>query len=250
MSADLFKLTGKKIIVTGASSGIGYETCILISQLGGSFIGIARRKDELEKLLEASGNTESSIIAADLTKEEDILEIVKTVPNIDGVVHSAGITQPSPLKFYKKELIDKIREVNYDSILLLLSNLVKHKKVNKNSSVVLVSSISGLYGMKGNGIYAGTKGAMIAIAKVWANELAVSGIRVNVVAPGMVRTDITLKAIEILSSETIAEDEKKYPLGYGDPIDVAAPITFLLSSASKWITGEVLIIDGGRTMTV
>src|SRR3954449_12022604 len=102
MSLDLFKLTGKKILVTGASSGIGYETCMLISKLGGSFIGIARRKDELEKLLDASGSSDNSIIAADLIREEDILEIVKTIPNIDGIVHSAGITQPSPLKFYKK----------------------------------------------------------------------------------------------------------------------------------------------------
>ncbi len=250
MSEDLFKLTGKKFLVTGASSGIGYESCLLISKLGGSFIGIARREDELKKLLEVADNKENSVIAADLSKESEIGKIVSSIPNIDGIVHSAGITAPSPLKFYKKELIDRMREVNYDSILLLLSNIVKQKKINKKASIVLVSSISGIYGMKGNGIYAGTKGALIAITKVWANELAVSGIRVNAVAPGMVRTDITMKAIEILSAETIADDEKKYPLGYGDPIDVAAPITFLLSQASKWITGEVLIIDGGRTMTV
>lgn len=250
MSADLFTLNGKRILVTGASSGIGYATCLLINSLGGNFIGVSRRQDKLKELLSASENDANSIISADITKDGDIEQIIKTVSNLDGIVHSAGIAVRLPLKFYKKEVLDQTRAVNYDSIVLLVNGLLKQKKLNKRSSIVLVSSIAGLFGSKGNGIYAGTKGALIAIAKVWASELASSGIRVNAVAPGMVKTDIAMAAVETLSAETIAEDEKKYPLGYGNPIDVAAPIAFLLSEASKWITGEVLITDGGRTMNV
>ena len=104
--------------------------------------------------------------------------------------------------------------------------------------------------MKGNGIYAASKGALIAISKVWASEFSSNRIRVNCVSPGMVKTEITNKSIDDLSLEVIQQDEKKYPLGYGEAIQVANPIIFLLSEASSWITGQNLILDGGRTSTI
>ena len=244
-----FDLSGKKILVTGASSGIGYETCLAISRQGGSFIAIARRVELLEKLIKESGN-ENSFILADLSQTEDIQKIVDLMPNIDGIVHSAGIVTLAPVKFYSKELMNSIRETNFDSIALLINLITKKKKINKDSSIVLVASIAGLFGMKGNGIYAASKGALIAISKVWASEFSSNRIRVNCVSPGMVKTEITNKSIEDLSLEVIQQDEKKYPLGYGEAIQVANPIIFLLSEASSWITGQNLILDGGRTSTI
>lgn len=244
-----FDLSGKKILVTGASSGIGYETCLAISRQGGTFIAIARRVELLEKLIEESGN-ENSFILADLSQAEDIQKIVELMPNIDGIVHSAGIVTLAPVKFYSKELMNSIRETNFDSIALLINLITKKKKINKGSSIVLVASIAGLFGMKGNGIYAASKGALIAISKVWASEFSGNRIRVNCVSPGMVKTEITNKSIEDLSLEVIQQDEKKYPLGYGEAIQVANPIIFLLSEASSWITGQNLILDGGRTSTI
>lgn len=244
-----FNLSGKKILVTGASSGIGYETCLAISRQGGTFIAIARRVELLEKLIKESGN-ENSFILADLSQTEDIQKIVDLMPNIDGIVHSAGIVTLAPVKFYSKELMNSIRETNFDSIALLINLITKKKKINKDSSIVLVASIAGLFGMKGNGIYAASKGALIAISKVWASEFSSNRIRVNCVSPGMVKTEITNKSIEDLSLEVIQQDEKKYPLGYGEAIQVANPIIFLLSEASSWITGQNLILDGGRTSTI
>lgn len=244
-----FDLSGKKILVTGASSGIGYETCLAISRQGGTFIAIARRVELLEKLIEESGN-ENSFILADLSQTEDIQKIVELMPNIDGIVHSAGIVTLAPVKFYSKELMNSIRETNFDSIALLINLITKKKKINKDSSIVLVASIAGLFGMKGNGIYAASKGALIAISKVWASEFSSNRIRVNCVSPGMVKTEITNKSIDDLSLEVIQQDEKKYPLGYGEAIQVANPIIFLLSEASSWITGQNLILDGGRTSTI
>jgi NAD(P)-dependent dehydrogenase (short-subunit alcohol dehydrogenase family) len=244
-----FDLSGKIFLVTGASSGIGYETCKAISKQGGKFIAVARRKDLLEKLIEDSG-IDNSYILADLSKIEDIQKIIELIPNVDGVVHSAGIVSLAPAKFYTKEFMDSIRETNFDSITFLINLIVKKKKINKGSSIVLVASIAGLFGMKGNGIYAASKGALIAISKVWANEFSNNGIRVNCVSPGMVRTEITNKSIEDLSLEVIQQDEKKYPLGYGEAIQVANPIIFLLSEASSWITGQNLVLDGGRTSTI
>ncbi len=244
-----FDLSGKKILVTGASSGIGYETCLAISRQGGTFIAVARRVELLEKLIKESGN-ENSFILADLSQTEDIQKIVDLMPNIDGIVHSAGIVTLAPVKFYSKELMNSIRETNFDSIALLINLITKKKKINKDSSIVLVASIAGLFGMKGNGIYAASKGALIAISKVWASEFSSNRIRVNCVSPGMVKTEITNKSIEDLSLEVIQQDEKKYPLGYGEAIQVANPIIFLLSEASSWITGQNLILDGGRTSTI
>nr|WP_315252791.1 SDR family oxidoreductase [uncultured Flavobacterium sp.] len=244
-----FDLSEKKILVTGASSGIGYETCLAIAKQGGTFIAIARRQDFLEKLIEECGS-KNSFIVADLSKMEDIKAIVESTENIDGIVHAAGIVFLAPVKFYSEELMNEMRSINFDSIVYLVNLIFKKKKINKGSSIVLVSSIAGLFGMKGNGIYAASKGALIAISKVWASEFATSKTRVNCVSPGMVKTEITSKSIEDLSLEVIQLDEKKYPLGYGDPIQVANPIVFLLSEASSWITGQNIILDGGRTSTI
>jgi NAD(P)-dependent dehydrogenase (short-subunit alcohol dehydrogenase family) len=244
-----FDLSGKIFLVTGASSGIGFETCLAISRQGGRFIAIARRKNLLKKLIEQSG-VDNSYILADLTQIDDIKKIIEIIPNVDGVVHSAGIVSLAPAKFYTKEFMNAIRETNFDSITLLINLIVKKKKINKGSSIVLVASIAGLFGMKGNGIYAASKGALIAISKVWSNEFSSNRIRVNCVSPGMVKTEITNKSIEVLSVEIIQQDEKKYPLGYGEAVQVANPIIFLLSEASSWITGQNLILDGGRTSTI
>jgi NAD(P)-dependent dehydrogenase (short-subunit alcohol dehydrogenase family) len=179
-----------------------------------------------------------------------IKAIVESIENIDGIVHAAGIVSLAPVKFYSEELMNEMRSINFDSIVYLVNLIFKKKKINKGSSIVLISSIAGLYGMKGNGIYAASKGALIAISKVWASEFATSKTRVNCVSPGMVKTEITAKSIENLSLEVIQEDEKKYPLGYGDSVQVANPIVFLLSEASSWITGQNIILDGGRTSTI
>jgi NAD(P)-dependent dehydrogenase (short-subunit alcohol dehydrogenase family) len=244
-----FDLSGKKILVTGASSGIGYETCLAINRQGGTFIAIARREDFLKKLVMKCGS-ENSFIAADLSNMNDIVFIVDNIENIDGIVHSAGIVSLAPVKFYSEQLMNEMRAINFDSIVYLINLIFKKKKINKASSIVLVSSIAGLFGMKGNGIYAASKGALIAISKVWASEFATNKTRVNCVSPGMVKTEITQRSIDDLSLEVIQQDEKKYPLGYGDPIQVANPIVFLLSEASSWITGQNIILDGGRTSTI
>ncbi len=245
-----FSLEGKKILVTGASSGIGYETCRRINLQGGTFIATARREKNLEKLLLECNNSNHSAIRADIADDKEIDQLVNNLNGIDGIVHSAGIVSLAPVKYYNDDLLNSMRSVNYDSIVKIVNLLSKRNKLNRNGSIVLISSISALFGMNGNGIYAGTKGALISIAKVWANELSRLRIRVNCVSPGMVKTDITNRSIDDLSLEVVQNDQKKYPLGYGEPEQVANPIIFLLSDASSWITGQNLILDGGRTACI
>jgi len=245
-----FSLENKIILVSGATSGIGLELCRQIVANGGNFIGLGRNTSVLQSYIDENSLVQSKAVVADLTNEESILASLEIVEKIDGYVHSAGIVQNNPIQFFNKELYDQIRTVNLDSSLIILSQLLKKKKFNKPASVVFVSSISGMYGMKGNGIYGITKSSLNIMAKTYANELAGKKIRVNAVAPGMVNTQITLDANDFLSEEVINEDKKKYPLGYGEPEDVALPIVFLISDASKWITGQVMILDGGRTAII
>jgi NAD(P)-dependent dehydrogenase (short-subunit alcohol dehydrogenase family) len=245
-----FSLENKIILVSGATSGIGLELCKQIVANGGNFIGLGRNTSVLQQYIDENNLNKSKAVVADLTNEESILASLENVEKIDGYVHSAGIVQNNPIQFFNKELYDQIRTVNLDSSLIILSQLLKKKKFNKPASVVFVSSISGMYGMKGNGIYGITKSSLNIMAKTYANELAGKKIRVNAVAPGMVNTQITLDANDFLSEEVINEDKKKYPLGYGEPEDVALPIVFLLSDASKWITGQVMVLDGGRTAII
>ncbi len=249
MSANRFDLNNKLFLVTGASSGIGYETCKTICKMNGRVIAVARRGELLEKLVSELGPG-NSFFAADIINSEELTNLVAHIEPIDGLVHAAGIVKLAPLKFYNEALMDEIRKVGYDSIVHLMNMLVKNKKLNKESSVVMVSSIGGMFGSKANGIYAGVKGALLAISRVWANELAANRIRVNCVAPGMVRTAIADTFADQVSDEAVSVDEKKYPLGYGEPQDVAYPIAFLLSDGAKWITGSTLVIDGGRTVTI
>lgn len=245
--SNSFNLSSKTILVSGATSGIGLELCKQIYYSGGNFIGFGRSISVLSSFIEENEIKESCALKFDLEDLSEIKYFISNISKIDGFVHSAGIVQNNPIQFLNFKLYESIRKVNLDSALILVHELLSQKKFNKPSSIVFLSSISGLLGMKGNTLYGITKASLNLMTKTFSNELASKGIRVNSVAPGMVNTKITQDAVEFLSEEVINLDKKKYPLGYGEPQDVALPVVFLLSEASKWITGQVITVDGGRT---
>jgi NAD(P)-dependent dehydrogenase (short-subunit alcohol dehydrogenase family) len=248
MKDNNFSLNGKTILVTGATSGIGFEVCKQIATAGGHFIGIGRNIEKLQNYIDDNKLKQSKAVKFDLVDLENIhLLVAGLTIKIDGFVHSAGIAQISPMHFFNYSDYENIRKINLDCVLVLFSELLKKKKINKQSSVVFISSISAIRGTKGNGLYAITKSALDTISKVYANELSSKYIRVNTIQPGMVQTDMALEAENILSKEIMDADRSKYPLGYGEAQDIALPVIFLLSSASKWITGQSIVIDGGRT---
>ena len=248
MKDHSFSLIDKTILVTGATSGIGLEICKQIAIAGGTFIGIGRNIEKLQKYINDSQLINCHAIVFDLINVDKIhLLVSKLNIKLDGLVHSAGIAYVSPMHFFNYNDYENIRKINLDCVLVLFSELLKKKKINKQSSVVFISSISSIRGAKGNGLYAITKSALDTISKVYANELSSKYIRVNTLQPGMVETDMALQAETILSKEAIELDRSKYPLGYGETKDIALPVIFLLSSASKWITGQSIVVDGGRT---
>jgi len=249
---NLIDLTGKTIIVTGASSGIGRETAILLSKLGAKLIIIARNKEKLRDTinrLDGKGHTD---IAFDLTSFSEYNHLFRRVFEngscVSGFVHSAGFSKTVPLRNMSLNDLDEMMKVNYYSFMLLAKEFVKKKNVHPDgASFVAISSISGDFSVKGKSIYSATKSSLNISVKALAREYAKWNIRFNAVSPGWVKTELTDRATRILTSNRLKNLIENYPLGPGYPIDVAKAVAFLLSDAARWITGITLTIDGGAT---
>ncbi|MFB9845307.1 SDR family NAD(P)-dependent oxidoreductase [Mucilaginibacter ginsenosidivorans] len=245
----MLDLQGKKILVTGASSGIGKDIAILLSKLGARVIITGRDRERLNQTSALLGDKEMHLaIIADMDAEADIKALVEKIEKLNGAVFCAGIIEYSPVKFLSKEKINKVLSVNFVSQALLTQALLKEKKIERQSSLVYISSVSSKLGVAGTAAYAASKAALSAFAKVLATELAGQKIRVNSLSPGIVKTPMTEGADSAIAGDDMKEDEKKYPLGYGNTIDVANYVAFLLSDNSSWITGSDLVMDGGFTL--
>ncbi|MBO7635475.1 MAG: SDR family oxidoreductase [Paludibacteraceae bacterium] len=247
-SYNPFSLQGKTILVTGASSGIGQETAIQCSKMGAKVIITARNEERLKETLLMMSGDGNKIVVSDLTNQTDLDNLITNVDTLNGLVLCAGKPKTLPFQFCTRENFDDVFNINFYAPVELLRLLVKKKKLVKESSVVFVSSIGGVraYGAS-NAIYGASKSAIDSVMKTSARELAAKKIRVNSVNPGMVETKLI--HVGVISEEQLENDKKTYPLQrYGNPIDIALGIVYLLSDASSWVTGHPLVIDGGKTI--
>ncbi|MFT6502831.1 MAG: NAD(P)-dependent dehydrogenase (short-subunit alcohol dehydrogenase family) [Crocinitomicaceae bacterium] len=240
-----FHLHGKTILITGASSGIGKQIAISVSEMGAKVIATGRDQQRLEETVSSLKGEGHQAVSTDLLLEEQRLSMVKNLPVLNGVVHCAGVVKPYPIQFLNQKKIDETLNINYEIPVLLMSAITAKKKLEKNASIVFLSSISGQHPHKGGAMYAGSKAALEAFSKVLALELYSKGIRSNCISPGMVKTAMYYEAEEGMSKESMDEHVAQYPLGIGCPTDVANTATFLLSDASRWITGINITLDGG-----
>lgn len=208
-----------------------------------------RNEDKLKGALAAMEGTGHSYTVADITNLEQSAALVAGLDKINGVVHSAGIMKLSPLKFITNDFLEEFLEINLKSPIRITRDLVKKKKLANGGSIVFITSISGgVVGSVANSVYSATKAGITGFSKAIALDLGGARIRSNCIAPGMIKTEVVEAFAELVSAESIAEDKLKYPLGdYGMPEDVANGCIFLLSDASKYITGTTLVIDGGLT---
>lgn len=243
-----FSLEGKTILVTGASSGIGQETAIQCSKMGAKVIVTARNEERLKETLSQLEGEGHQMMLAELTNHGDVERLVGEVAALQGLVLCAGKGMTSPFPFSTRDKYDEIFDVNFFAPVELLRLLVKKKKLEKESSVVFVSSVGGNLSFNiGNCVYGASKAALNSTMKFCAKELAAKKIRVNSVNPGMVNT-------KLIQSGTISEEQhkldmEKYPLKrYGEPVEIAYGIIYFLSDASSWVTGHSLVIDGGLTI--
>lgn len=244
---DSYSLKDKKVLITGASSGIGKQAAITISEMGGKAIITARDKNKLKETFDRLKGEGHQMIIADLTKEEELNTLVSGVSGLDGIVQCAGLVQPVPIKFITRKHIDEMYNINYFAPVLLTGKLLKEKKISNGASIVFISSVSSQFGYIGGALYCGSKSGIDQFSKVLAIEAARQKIRSNTINAAMVKTAVLEQAQQLLSKESITLHEKKYPLGFGEPLDIAKAIVFLLSDASGWITGTSLIVDGGLT---
>lgn len=245
----MISLKDKTILVTGASSGIGRASAILFSQLDAKVILTARRENELQSTLSLMRKNDHLLIPCDATKDEEIKQLVSLIPSIDGWLHSTGKVFPMPIKFMQQKHLDDVFAVNYLSAVKITTELLQQKKLNNNSSILFISSISTIHPYFGGALYVSSKAALEAFAKNLALELLNKKIRVNVLQPALVKTEIYYKTVEAaVSQEEMKKYESQYPLGIGEPEDVAHISAFLLSEASKWITGTFIKMDGGLSL--
>lgn len=243
-----YNLEGKRILVTGASSGIGKATAIECSKLGANVIITDRDNEKLldtYKQLIGSGH---DLQLADLCIEEDLTRLINNITEINGLVNAAGIIKTIPFQFVNRADILDIFNINFFAPVILSQKIVKLKKIQKESSIVFISSIDGpITGHVGNSIYAASKGAVSAVAKSMAVELASKKIRVNCILPGI--TETPLIYTDSVTEDQFENEKKLYPLNrFGKPEEIALAIIYLLSDASNWVTGSNLLIDGGFTL--
>ena len=244
---EIIDLSNKTIIVTGAASGIGRETAIVASKVGARVVMLDLSEEGLQEtmsLLEGEGHSAHVI---DLCDTGSIAPLIKTIAEqhgmIDGVVHCAGISSRKPLNVLSKNGFSKVMDINFYSFVELVRQTTKKKYFSDGGSIVVMSSISSIKGYKAKTEYCVSKAAVDSFVRCMAAELADRKIRVNSVMAAEVLTPLALKARE--TNAAVGASDFIAPLGPSDPYEVANTICFLLSNATKTITGTSLLIDGG-----
>ena len=244
-----FTLDNKNILITGASSGIGRSVAVECSKMGANVIITGRDSERLNETFGLLVGENHMKVIADLSIFEGIEHLVDKCSNLDGFVNNAGITKVLFVKFIKEAYLREIIDYNTIAPIMLSQLLVRKLKNNKQSSIVFVSSLSGIYNVHyGESMFAASMGAINGFSKGAALDLSSKNIRVNCINAGIIEQDI-FEPTGLLSQEEMKEKERFFPLQrFGKPTDISYAVIYFLSQASSWITGSNLIIDGGYTL--
>lgn len=248
---NLVDLTGKKIVLTGASQGIGRDTAIMLSKLGAQMILIARCEEKLKETISCLEGVGHSYYLLDITQLDDIENCVRKIVEdngaVDGLVYCAGVGTSRPLNFFKHEIIQDVLQVNLLGFIEFVRCFAKRKRYNRGMRIVGISSIAALRGDKTHTAYSASKAGMDGAVRCLAKELADKNICINTVAPAMIKTAMYEGYLANNGEESNIELLKRQYLGLGETKDVAAAIAFLMSQAAKFITGICMPVDGGYT---
>lgn len=247
-----FSLEGKTILVTGASSGIGRQCSIDCSKMGAKVILVARNEERLAETLSQMEGEGHKSYSHDLSELGGIKDLVTTVVaesgKLDGFIHAAGIEMTKPVKLLTPEDYEKVYKVNTLSGFEIVRHISSVKNLNKGASIVLIASITAVIGRGSVAAYAASKGAMVSATLTFALEFAKREIRVNCVSPGTVLTPLMQNYLDTLDEEAYKKRIDGFPLGLGECSDISNACIYLLSDASRWVTGQNIIVDGGYTM--
>lgn len=243
-------LKDRKLIVTGASSGIGQAIAIRASREGASVIALGRNTEKLAEtlsLLEGTGHSSLKLeLAESASVQDEIVKLLEAAGPVHGMVYCAGVSKVTPLRDIHVEEAERTTAVNWLSFLLISKALCRRGRYAPGMSVVAIASVSALVGQIGLSLYAGTKAALIASCRSLAAEYAPRGIRFNCVSPAPVDTPMQRETRERLGEDWYQKEVlNRAKLKTLTAEDIADPVLFLLSDASRGITGTNLLIDGG-----
>ena len=254
MPKSLFDLTNKVAIVTGSTRGIGRAIAEALARAGAKVVISSRKPEKCEEVASAirSEGLEAAAIPCHIGKREEVERLVsetrKQFGTIDVLVCNAAVNPYyGPMSGLTEEAFTKVIDSNVRSNLWLCNLAIPHMAERKDGSVIIVSSIGGLRGSLHLGMYAISKAADFQLARNLAVEWGPQNIRVNCIAPGLVRTDFARALWE--NTELLAKSEAATPLRrIGEPDDIAGAAVLLASRAGAWMTGQVIVIDGGVTI--
>lgn len=243
-------LEGKNAIVTGCARGIGKGIVEILAQNGANIWACARKKDvEFEKMLK-SVSTEYKVdikpVYFELADKNEMKAAVKIImsdkKNVDILVNNAGITYNALFQMSTIDKINEVMDINFVSPFIFTQYIVKLMLKNKSGSIVNISSSAALDGNSGRSVYGASKAALLCATKALSEELGDQGIRANVIAPGITKTDMLSSMTDEVINETVTKTDMKRA---GMPSDIANAVLFLASDLSSYITGQVLRVDGG-----
>ena len=243
-----------RILVTGASSGIGKAIALQLNALGATVIASGRSQQRLEEARAVCAHPDAFFLEPlDLLADMDALpawvrSLREQYGKLSGLVPCAGTALISPLREFDRTVANAFFDIHYTAAMLLAKGFAdRRNNVGRGAAIVFIGSRAPLVAQAGLSIYAAAKGAILAATGVLSKELASVGIRVNALAPGLVKTPMAEKTyLSFLPEERRQEEIASYPFGLGEPEDVASMAVFLLSRHSKWITGQTIVLDGGR----
>lgn len=238
-----FSLEGKTILVTGASSGLGRQIAIACAQRGARLVITGRdavRLQETHDQLAGAGHVQ---VTADLTSAEDRERLVQASGNIDGLVLCFGGQMLSPIRQLKEELMTAMFQMHFLAPVMLVQRLLQGNSIAQQGSIVFMLSTAAHIGTRGVGPYSAMKSGLLGIIRCLAVEQAKRRIRVNGISPSAIPTSIWGEEQGLLDDQ-----RARHPLGLGTPQDVANGAVYLLSDASRWVTGTSLVMDGGAVL--
>lgn len=250
MMHELFNLAGRVALVTGGSKGLGLAMARIFAEAGADVIISSRHENELQAAAEqirAGTSSRVAYLVADMAERRDVARLAEgalaQMGRVDVLVNNAGSNTPQPIDQIRDEDWDRIVELNLTSCMSLTRALAPQMKIRRWGRVIHISSIMGLAAKEGRNVYCATKAALLGLARASALDLGSYNITVNCIAPGPFLTDLPGK---LLSDEEKRFFSTRTALGrWGEPRELAGPALLLASEAGSYITGAVLVVDGG-----
>lgn len=239
------------ILVTGASSGIGAACALECLAQGAAVIASGRRKEKLdqtgkESCVPSNWHSEPFNLVSGIREIPLWIESIrKKYGKLYGLVHAAGEGTIDSIAGIDLKAAYSHFNINFFAPLMLAKSFSDRRNCAKKASMIFISSIAGIYPEKGHVLYGSAKAALATAIKAISHELAPRGIRANCISPALIQTPLLDKALATMGSQYLENERARYPLGFGQPVDVASLASFLLSSRSEWITGQNFIMDGG-----